>query len=316
MEKNAKIFIAGHDGMVDSALTRCLEKMGFTNLITRTSVQLDLTNQSQVCDFLLSERPEFVFLAAGKVGGILANKTFPAEFIYNNLQIQNNVVHFAWKAKVKKLLFLASSCIYPKFCPQPMKEEYILTGPLEPTSKPYAIAKIAGIRMCQSYNKQYGTKFISAVPTNLYGPNDDFDPETSHLLPALIHKFHVAKVEGTSNVTIWGTGTPRRGFMHVDDLADACVFLMNNYDESEIINVGRGEDLSVKELALLIKDIVGFNGDLIFDESKPDGTPRKLLDISKIKNMGWTPKIGFEKGLKQTYKWYKEHVANRSLLAK
>ena len=316
MEKDAKVFIAGHDGMVGSALIHCLEKMGFTNLITRTSAQLNLIDQAQVRDFFLAERPDFIFLVAGKVGGILANKTCPAEFIYNNLQIQNNVIHFAWKAKVKKLLFLASSCIYPKLCPQPMKEEYLLTGPLEPTSEPYAIAKIAGIRMCQSYNKQHGTNFISVVPTNLYGPNDDFDPETSHLLPALIRKFHVAKVERASNVTIWGTGTPRRGFMHVDDLADACVFLMNNYDESEIINVGRGEDLSVKELALLIKDIVGFNGDLIFDESKPDGTPRKLLDISKIKNMGWTPKIGFEKGLKQTYKWYKEHVANRSLLAK
>ena len=307
MEKDAKVFIAGHDGMVGSALARCLEKMDFTNL--RTSAQLDLTNQSQVRDFFLSEKPEFVFLAAGKVGGILANKTYPAEFIYNNLQIQNNVIHFAWKAKVKKLLFLASSCIYPKLCPQPMKEEYLLTGPLEPTSEPYAIAKIAGIRMCQSYNKQHGTNFISVVPTNLYGPNDDFDPETSHLLPALIRKFHVAKVERASNVTIWGTGTPRRGFMHVDDLADACVFLMNNYDDSEIINVDCGEDLSVKELALLIKDIVGFNGDLIFDESKPDGARRKLLDISKIKKIGWTPKISLEEGIKSTYEWYKEHVA-------
>ena len=311
MEKDAKVFIAGHDGMVGSALTRLLEKMDFTNLITRTSAQLNLIDQAQVRDFFLAERPDFIFLVAGKVGGILANKTCPAEFIYNNLQIQNNVIHFAWKAKVKKLLFLASSCIYPKLCPQPMKEEYLLTGPLEPTSEPYAIAKIAGIRMCQSYNKQYGTNFISVVPTNLYGPNDDFDPETSHLLPALIRKFHVAKVEGASNVTIWGTGTPRRGVMHVSDLADACVFLTNNYDDSEIINVGCGEDLSIKELALLIRDVVGFEGDMIFDESKPDGTPRKLLDISKIKKMGWTPKISFEKGIKLTYEWYKEHMATK-----
>ena len=311
MEKDAKVFIAGHDGMVGSALARCLEKMDFTNLITRTSAQLNLTDQTQVCDFFLSEKPDFVVLSAGKVGGILANKTYPAEFIYNNLQIQSNVIHFAWKVNVKKLLFLASSCIYPKFCPQPMKEEYLLTGPLEPTSEPYAIAKIAGIRMCQSYNKQYGTNFISVVPTNLYGPNDDFDTETSHLLPALIRKFHRVKVEGASSVTIWGTGTPCRGFMHVDDLADACVFLMNHYDDSEIINVGCGEDFSIKELALLIRDIIGFDGDIIFDKSKPDGASRKLLDIGKIKKMGWTPKISFEKGIKLTYEWYKEHVATK-----
>ena len=304
MEKDEKIFVAGHEGMIGSAILHRLREDGFTNLVIRTSSELDLTDQKMVLDFFMDEKPGYVFLATTKMGGILANCKYPAEFIYTNIQSQTNVIHSAWKSGVKKLLFLGSSCIYPKGCPQPMKEEYLMSGKLEPTSEPYAIAKIAGIKMCQSYNHQYGTDFISAVPADLYGPNDDFDPETSHVLPALMGKMHEAKIGNEHKVVVWGTGSPRRGCLHGDDLADACVFLMNNYDGSEMINVGSGEDLSIRELALLIRDVIGFDGDIIFDESKPDGAPRKLLDSSKIRKMGWTPKIGLEKGISQTYQWY------------
>ena len=308
MEKDAKIFIAGHNGMVGAALMRRLDSAGFKNLITRPSSQLNLTNQKKVYDFFMKEKPDYVFLAAARVGGIVANITYPAEFIYNNIQVQTNVIHSAWKSGVKKLLFGGSSCIYPKGCPQPVKEEYLLTGKLEPTSEPYAIAKIAGIKMCQSYNSEYGTNYISVIPADLHGPYDDFDPETSHVLPALIRKMHEAKTCNEPEVVVWGTGSPRRESLRVDDLADACIFLMNNYDESEMINIGSGEDLSIKELALLIKDVIGFKGDVIFDESKPDGAPRKLLDISKIRKLGWSPKINLEKGIRQTYLWYEDYV--------
>lgn len=310
MEKGEKIFIAGHEGMIGSAILRRLREDIFTNLVIRTSSELDLTDQKMVSGFFMDEKPGYVFLTVAKTGGILANSKYPAEFIYSNLQIQSNVIHSAWKSGVKKLLFLGSSCIYPKGCPQPIKEEYLMSGKLEPTSEPYAIAKIAGIRMCQSYNSEYGTDYISVVPADLYGPNDDFNPETGHVLPSLITKMHQAKIGNGNEVVIWGTGSPRRECLHVDDLADACVFLMNHYDESEMINVGYGEDLSIKDLALLIKDAVGFDGDIIFDESKPDGTPRKLLDSSKIRRTGWTPKIGLEKGISQTYEWYKKHMEN------
>jgi len=311
MEKGGKVFIAGHQDMVGSAILRRLKEDGFTNLLTRTSSELDLTAQKMVFDFFMDEKPDYVFLAAAKVGGILANSKYPAEFIYNNIQIQNNVIHSAWKSGVKKLLFLGSSCIYPKGCPQPMKEEYILSGKLEPTSEPYAIAKIAGIKMCQSYNFQYGTNFICVIPANLYGPNDDFDPETSHVLSALIRKIHEAKISNQEKVIVWGTGAPRREFLHVDDLADACVFLMNNYHGSEITNVGFGEELTIKELALLITDLVGFKGQIVFDKSKPDGAPRKLLDSSKIRKLGWSPRIGLEEGIRQTYQWYAQYIATQ-----
>ena len=308
MEKDAKIFIAGHNGMVGSALMRHLDSAGFQNLITRSSSQLNLTNQKKVYDFFMEEKPDYVFLAAAKVGGIVANTKYPAEFIYNNLQIQSNVIHFAWEARVKKLLFLASSCIYPKICPQPMSEELLLSGTLEPTNEPFAIAKIAGIKMCQSYNRQYGTNFISLVSTNLYGQGDNFNPETSHLVSGLISKFHEAKTSGRPSVTLWGTGIPRREFMHVDDLSAAGVFLMKNYDGSEIINVGVGKDMSVKEFAELISEIVGFEGEILFDQTKPDGAPQKLLDSTKIRNLGWLPTIDLETGIKATYRWYEEHV--------
>jgi GDP-L-fucose synthase len=263
-----------------------------------------LERQAQVESFFEEQRPEYVFLAAAKVGGIWANNSFPAEFIYSNIMVQTNVIHSAYRTGVKKLLFLGSSCIYPKHCPQPMKEEYLLTGPLEPTNEPYALAKIAGIRACQSYNRQYGTNYISVMPTNLYGPNDNFDLETSHALPALIRKFHEAKIKSNSSVTIWGTGLPRREFLHVDDLADACIFLMNHYDESDIINVGCGEDISIAELALLVKGVVGYTGDIEYDIEKPDGTPRKLLDVSRLRDLGWQPKLSLEEGIKKTYEWY------------
>lgn len=309
MNKDSKVFIVGHTGMVGSSFVRYLSNEGYINLVT--SCDLDLTEQSRVKEFFLTEYPDYVILAAGKDGGIIANKKYPAEFIYDNLQIQNNVIHLAWEAKVKKLLFLASSCIYPKFCRQPMKEDSLLTGLLEPTSEPTAIAKIAGIKMCQSYNLQYGTNYISVVPATLYGPNDNFDSETSHVLSALMRKLHEAKIRNEKKVIVWGSGSPRREFLHVDDLADAGVFLMNHCDDPEIINIGYGEDISIKELALLIKGIIGFNGDIVFDKSKPDGAPRKLLDIGKIRKIGWTPKISLEKGIRQTYEWYKEHVGTK-----
>ena len=310
MEKDEKIFVAGYEGMIDSAILRRLKEGGFTNLIIRNSSELNMTSQRIVFDFFMEEKPDYVFLAAAKVGGILANSRYPAEFIYNNIQTQTNVIHSAWKSGVKKLLFGGSSCIYPKECRQPMKEEYLLSGKLESTSEPYAIAKIAGIRMCQSYNLQYGTDYISVVPADIYGPDDDLNPETSHALPAMLQKTHEAKIRGKSEVVVWGTGSPRREALHVDDLADAYIFLMNNYDESAMINVGTGEDSSITELARLISDIIGFKGNLIFDESKPDGAPRKLLDSSKISKLGWAPKISLENGIRQTYEWYKKHVGN------
>jgi len=309
MDKDSKIFIAGHTGMVGAAFVRLLQDEGYINLVTRAHSELELTDQARVKDFLLTERPDYVILAAGKVGGIMANNNYPAEFIYDNLQIIANVVHYSWLSNVKKLLLIGSSCIYPKVCPQPMSEEQLLSGPIEPTSEPFAIAKIAGIRMCQSYNRQYGTNYISLVATNAYGPGDNFDPETSHLVPSLISKFHGAKISGRSSVTLWGTGTPRREFMHVDDLSAAGVSLMKNYNGSEIINVGMGEDLSVREYAELISEIVGFEGRILFDRAKPDGAPQKLLDTSKIRALGWSPTINLETGIKATYQWYQEHVA-------
>ena len=307
MEKKSKIYIAGHRGLVGSAIHRRLQREGYANLVTRTSGELDLRDQPAVAAFFAAEKPEYVFLAAAKVGGILANNTYPAEFLYDNLAIQNNLIHQSYRNGVKKLLFLGSSCIYPKFAPQPMPEDCLLTGALEPTNEPYAIAKIAGIKLCQAYNRQYRTRYISLMPTNLYGPNDNFDLQTSHVLPALIRKFHEAKLAGRSAVEIWGSGSPRREFLHVDDLADACHFLMQHYEASEIVNVGVGEDIPIKELALLIKDIVGFAGELTFDPSKPDGTPRKLLAVGKLTALGWRAKIGLREGIAGTYRWYREN---------
>ena len=307
MNKTDKIYVAGHRGLVGGAILRRLQSAGFTNLITRTSKELDLTNQAAVNAFFAQERPDYVFLAAAKVGGILANNTYPADFIRDNLQIQTNIIDAAYRNGSKKLLFLGSSCIYPKFSPQPMKEEHLLTGSLEPTNEWYAIAKIAGIKMCQAYRRQYGFDAISLMPTNLYGPGDNFHPENSHVMPALIRRFHEAKEERLAEVTVWGTGSPRREFLHVDDLADACVFLMENYDEEEFINVGVGEDVSIKELAEMVKDVVGYQGQLKFDTSKPDGTPRKLLDVSKLDRLGWKAKVDLRTGIEQTYGWFLEH---------
>jgi len=338
MDKNAKIYVAGHRGLVGSAIVRCLEKAGFGNLLLRISAELDLRDQQAVASFFQVERPEYVFLAAARVGGIVANSTRPAEFIYDNLMIQSNVIHQAWLSGVGKLLFLGSTCIYPKLAPQPIREEYLLTGPLEPTNEAYAIAKIAGIKMCHSYNRQYGARFLAAMPTNLYGPNDNFDLESSHVLPALIRKFHEAKVrqgpgigdrgpgagdqgQGIGDrgaVVIWGTGAPFREFLHVDDLADACLFLMNLPDDvfdallapgprspvPGLINVGSGEEISIRELALLVKRVVGYDGDIVFDSSRPDGTPRKLSDVSRLHGLGWRHKTGLEEGLRMTYEWY------------
>lgn len=310
MTKNAKIYIAGHTGLVGSAIVRELHKNGYTNILMRTREELDLTRQKEVENFFKIEKPEYVFLAAAKVGGILANDTYSADFLRDNLMIQTNVIYSAYKNGVKKLLFLGSSCIYPKNSPQPIKEEYLLGGELEPTNKAYAVAKITGIIMCQSYNKQYGTNFISVMPTNLYGENDNFDLETSHVLPALIRKFDDAKKNNAEEVMLWGTGSPKREFLYVDDLASACVFLMNNYDSEEIINIGTGEDLSILELANLVKEIVGYKGNIVWDSSKPDGTPRKLLDVSKIQSLGWKHSTSLREGIKRTYDWYK---ANQGL---
>ncbi len=301
MEKNAKIYIAGHRGMAGSAILRKLNHEGYQNFILKTSKELDLRNQSAVEAFFEQEKPEYVFLAAAKVGGILANNTYRADFLYENLMIQNNIIHQSFVHKVKKLMFLGSSCIYPKLAPQPLKEDYLLTGALESTNEPYAIAKIAGIKMCESYRLQYGCNFISVMPTNLYGEGDNYDLQKSHVLPALIRKFHEAKLQNSPFVEVWGTGAPLREFMNVEDLADACVFLMKNYNEPEIINIGVGEDLSIKELALLVKEIVGFAGELRFDTSKPDGTPRKLMDTSKINNLGWKASISLKDGIKKVY---------------
>ncbi len=301
MEKNAKIYIAGHRGMAGSAILRKLTKEGYQNFILKTSKELDLRNQNAVETFFKQEKPEYVFLAAAKVGGILANNTYRADFLYENLMIQNNIIHQSFVHKVKKLMFLGSSCIYPKLASQPLKEDYLLTGALESTNEPYAIAKIAGIKMCESYRFQYGCNFISVMPTNLYGEGDNYDLQKSHVLPALIRKFHEAKLQNSPFVEVWGTGAPLREFMNVEDLADACVFLMKNYNEPEIINIGVGEDLSIKELALLVKEIVGFAGELRFDTSKPDGTPRKLMDTSKINNLGWKASISLKDGIKKVY---------------
>jgi GDP-L-fucose synthase len=302
MEKTSKIYIAGHTGLVGSAILRRLRSEGYSNLVLRNHKELDLEIQKDVNDFFERERPEYVFLAAAKVGGIYANNTYPADFIYNNLIIEANVIHAAYKYGVKKLLFLGSSCIYPRLAPQPMKEEYLLTGELEPTNEPYAIAKIAGIKMCQSYNKQYRTNFISVMPTNLYGPNDNYDPMNSHVLPALIRRFHEVKVQGLSFVEVWGTGTPRREFMYSDDMAEACVFLMNSYNGDRIVNIGTGEDITIGELADLIAEVVGYKGEIQWDTTKPDGTPRKLLGVSFLHSLGWKHKTSLKEGLNLAYK--------------
>lgn len=307
MNRESRIYVAGHRGMVGSAITRRLRGEGYDNLVERTSAELDLTDAPSVEEFFREERPEYVFLAAARVGGILANDTYPADFIRDNLRIELNVIDAAHRYGVQKLLFLGSSCIYPKHAPQPMKEEHLLTGELEPTNEPYAIAKISGIKLCQSYNRQYGTDFISVMPTNLYGPNDNFDLETAHVLPALLRRFHEAEKRGDQRVTVWGTGEPRREFLHVDDLADACVFLMNNHSGSEIVNIGVGEDISIAELATMIKEIVGYEGGIAYDTTKPDGTPRKLLDVSRLHSLGWEAKIPLREGIEQTYERFMEH---------
>lgn len=301
MDKNSKIYIAGHKGMVGSALLRKLQQQGYSNFVLRTSGELDLRNQGAVAQFFAEERPEYVFLAAAKVGGIVANNTYRAEFLYENLMIESNVIHQAYVHGVQKLMFLGSSCIYPKLAPQPLKEEYLLTGPLEYTNEPYAIAKIAGIKMCDAYRDQYGCNFISVMPTNLFGPNDNYDLTSSHVLPALLRKFHEAKEKGDNAVVVWGSGTPRREFLHADDLADACVFLMQTYNEAGLVNIGVGEDISIKELAFLIKDITGFEGSVVFDTSKPDGTPRKLMDVSKLHSLGWKASITLKEGIEKVY---------------
>ena len=304
MEKHAKIYIAGHRGMVGSAIHRKLQAEGFTNFICRTSAELDLRNQQAVNDFFAAEKPEYVFLAAAKVGGIVANDTYRAEFLYDNLMIEANVIHAAHLHGVKKLMFLGSSCIYPKMAPQPLKEEYLLTGLLEPTNEPYAIAKIAGIKLCDAYRSQYGSNFISVMPTNLYGPNDNYHPQNSHVLPAMIRRFHEAKLKGDASVTIWGTGSPRREFLHADDLADACYFLMQEYNEPGFVNIGIGEDITILELAQMVRKIVGFEGEILHDLSKPDGTPRKLMDVSKLHALGWRAKIDLEEGISGVYSVY------------
>lgn len=301
MEKSARIYVAGHRGMVGSAICRKLQSEGFTNLLVRTSSELDLRKQEAVNNFFEEEKPDYVFLAAAKVGGILANNELRGEFIYENLMIQSHVIHAAHVHGVKKLLFLGSSCIYPKLAPQPLKEDYLLTGPLEYTNEPYAIAKIAGIKMCDAYRAQYGSNFISVMPTNLYGPNDNYDLHSSHVLPALVRKFHEAKMKGDPSVVMWGTGKPRREFLHADDLADACYYLMNHYNEQGLVNIGTGEDIEIGELARLIRDIVGYTGDITHDTTKPDGTPRKLMDVSKLHSFGWKHKINLREGISAVY---------------
>lgn len=306
MNKDSRIYVAGHKGLVGSAILRALQNQGYKNLIVRTSTELDLRNRDEVNRLFEQEKIDYVFLAAAKVGGIVANNDYPADFIRDNLLIQTNVIDAAHRYRVSKLLFLGSTCIYPKLAPQPLKEEYLLTGELEPTNEPYAVAKIAGIKMCQSYNRQYGTKYISVMPTNMYGPNDNFDLKTSHVLPALIRKFHEAKETNAQSVEVWGSGTPRREFLHADDLADACLFLMNEYDDSDIVNVGVGHDISIRELAELIGSVVGYTGEIVFNRSIPDGTPRKLVDVTKIHQLGWKARISLEEGLRSVYTAYKK----------
>lgn len=305
MNKNSKIYVAGHRGLVGSAIVRHLLKKGYKNLVLKTRAELNLFDQKMVADFFAAEKPEYVFLAAAKVGGIMANDTHPAEFIFENLTIQNNIIHQSYVNGVKKLLFLGSSCIYPRLAPQPIKEEYFMDGKLEPTNEAYAIAKIAGIMMCQAYHRQYGANFISVMPTNLYGPNDNFDTESGHVLPALMQKFHQAKIDGKKEAAAFGTGKAKREFLHVDNLADACVFLMNTYDKPDIVNIGTGKDVSIKTLAELIKKTVGFKGKIVWDKTKPDGTPRKWLNVSRLHKLGWKHKIALEDGIRSTYKWYR-----------
>ncbi|GBK65093.1 MAG: GDP-L-fucose synthase [Paenibacillus macerans] len=313
MQANSKIYVAGHRGLVGSAIVRKLKAKGYNNILGRTSQELDLRDQSSVKRFFEEEQPEYVYLAAAKVGGILANSTYPAQFLYDNLMIQSNIIEAARNYGVKKLLFLGSTCIYPKLAPQPLKEEYLLTDELEPTNEPYAIAKIAGIKMCNAYNKQYGTNFMSVMPTNLYGPNDNFDLQNSHVLPALMRKIHEAKTNGSETVTIWGSGTPFREFLHVDDLADACVYLMENHSAEEIgtfVNIGTGKEISIRELAEQLCSNIGFEGTLVYDSTKPDGTPRKITDVTKLEQLGWRYSIELEEGVRDTYQWYLEHVVN------
>jgi len=307
VKRDAGIFVAGHRGMVGSAIVRRLRRGGYDNLLLRDRAALDLTDQAAVERFFAAERPDYVFIAAAKVGGIQANNTFRAEFLYQNLMIESNVIHAAWRAGVQRLLFLGSSCIYPRDCPQPIREEYLLTGPLEPTNEPYAIAKIAGIKLCESYNRQYGTRYVSAMPTNLYGPNDNYDLATSHVLPALIRKAHEARQRGDSELVVWGSGRPLREFLYVDDMADACVFLMESGVSEGLFNVGTGSDVSIRELAQTVMDVVGFQGRIVFDAAKPDGTPRKLLDVSRLRALGWEARVGLEDGIRQTYGWMTAH---------
>jgi len=309
LEKNARIYVAGHRGMVGSAIIRKLNAEGYQHLITRTSSELDLRSQAAVRQFFEEEKPDYIFLAAAKVGGIHANNTYRAEFIYDNMMIQNNIIHESYRSGVTKLLFLGSSCIYPKMAPQPMREDYLLTGELEPTNEPYAIAKIAGIKMCDAYRSQYGCNFISVMPTNLYGPNDNYDLNNSHVLPALIRKFHEAKVNGAPSVEVWGSGSPRREFLHADDLAAACYYLMQTYNEPGLVNIGTGEDITIKELAELVQQTVGYEGEIVWNTAKPDGTPRKLMDVSKLTGFGWKYSISLEEGLQRVYQEYAEEVA-------
>lgn len=311
LRKKTKIYLSGHTGLVGSAILKRFNKEGYENLILKPHDELDLTRQSDVEHFLKTERPEYLFLCAAKVGGIKANSRYPAQFIYENIAIQSNVIHSAYKYGVKKLLFLGSACSYPRECIQPMKEDYLLSGYLEPTNEPYAVAKITGMKMCHSYNRQYGTNFISAISANIYGINDGFDPDDSHVIPALIRKFHEAKTKGLPAVTIWGTGNPRREFIYSEDVADACIFLMKKYNGSELVNIGTGRDISIKELAYLLKEITEFHGKIVFDESKPDGMPQKLLDISRIRNLGWKPQTPLQKGLMLTYNWYLSDLKGR-----
>jgi len=311
MEKDARIFVAGYNDIITKGLLRQLKKGGFINLLFPAFSEVEFCDQKSVAQFFREKKPDYVFLTGGKAGGIEANVNYPAEFMYNNLQIQNNVIHFAREAGVKKLLFVASSCVYPRGCAQPMKEEYLLTGSLEPTNEAYAIAKIAGIEMCRSYSKQYAVNFICAIPANVFGPGDDFKPETSHVVPALIHKFHTAKSKGDSVITIWGTGAPRREFMYVDEMAEACLFLMENYDNTKVINIGTGADVSIRELSKIVKEVVDFKGEIEFDISKPDGMPKKLLDASCLSSLGWKAETKLQSGLERTYRWYLEKFLQR-----
>lgn len=311
MNKDSKIYVAGHRGLVGSAIVRGLEAKGFTNIIGKTHSELDLTDSEQVEEFFKTEKPEYVFLAAAKVGGILANSTYPAEFIYGNLQIQNNVIGMAKKHDVKKLMFLGSSCIYPKMCPQPIKEEYLLSGYLEETNEAYALAKISGLKMCQFFNKQYGTNYISVMPTNLYGPYDNFHPENSHVMPALIRRFHEAKVNNLKEVVVWGSGTPLREFLYSEDMADACIYLMETYEGNDFFNIGTGKEITIRGLAEMVKEVVGYEGELVFDASKPDGTPRKLLDVSRLEDAGWKYKVELRDGIEKAYKWFVENYNNK-----